>query len=710
MQFIYKQSNNYLSLITSVYEFSGRDRLVVFRNYIYLNGYDKLWVPYFFPNKFDYGSLSWNKEEETRRNEFLYWLYFSNPYLLNSKEWLEEERFRKTDLLKKNQEDLRVFNFVLFLNNFWLSQKFEDPFLFRFSYYSRLLSFFFYSTSYKFFYSELRRDFLNTQVGIVLLEKSIFYKNYYNNLLKIMVQKLGPYESKNPIFFFNMWDFSLYARSTFPFFYYISVFDLLDFNSKDSKREKIILTELERGVWTGPTYIEPYVESKLSFRKVLRRRMREGFSNFRRYIYASIYVVDINNILFLLQKNNFQLDFFINKKEYFLKKYEALMISRSFEFRDILSDKNLFFLKVRLYTDEVVLGFDDPGIYKRKKKIIFDSLLLLYREFFEKRIFEARFFLKISRDEILFFSDQFYFFHDVFYKQCEFLDDFFQLMDFQISLFYRYLSRISLEIQLKNFYFFFYKNLFIRMNFLDFIDFSVKDFFYKCNFYLFFVVGSLVKKIFMKNKISVQASFLLDSRNFKELLSFNYSFYNNFFQKKIIRMRERGTLSLAFMSYFYFLKLMFFVSLNFFSHNSLNSNFPFSFVWYKSMFGYNNRFYSLNYDSLLFSYYLVANGFDNDELYSTEDRLLFRYKYYSPRVKKYKVSLYNNFYVDNGILQFQDQFTDFDQFNLYFKMMVSSYKFLKVIDVFDEKFSESVSLKWSILYNRLLAFVRYRRL
>ena len=434
MQFIYKSTNNYLSLKISFYELSGRDHLVVFRNYLYINGYDNLWVSYFLPNKFLYGSSSWNKEEESRRNEFLYWLYFSNPYLLNSKEWLEEERFRKADLLKKTQEDLRMFNFVLLLNNFWVLQNFDELFSFRSLYYGRLLSFYFNSTSYKFFYSELRRDFLNTQLGLTLFEKSIFYKNYYNKLLNITASNLGPYESKNSLFIFNMWDFPLFARSIFPFFYYISVFDFLDFTNKDFKRDKVVLSDVEKGIWTGPTYIEPYVESKLSFRKVLKRRMREGFNNFRRYFYGSIYIVDTNYILFLLQKNNFQMDFFVKKKEYFFKKYEDLMISRSFEFNDILSDKSLISLKLRLYSDEVVLGFDDPGIYKRKKKIIFDNILLLYRELLEKRIFDIRPFLKANRDEILFFSDQFFFFHDIFYKQYEFLDNFFQITDSQISL------------------------------------------------------------------------------------------------------------------------------------------------------------------------------------------------------------------------------------------------------------------------------------
>ena len=712
MQFIYKQSNNYLSLKISVYEISGRDRdrLVVFRNYIYLNSYDNLWVPYFLPNNFVYGSISWAKEEELRRNDLLYWLYISNPYPLNSKEWLEEERYRKADLLKKTQEDIRMFNLVLLLNNFWISQKFEEPFSFRYLYYAKILSFFFNRTSYKFFYSELRRDLLNSQLGMILFEKAVFYKNYYNNLLQVPVSKLGFHESKNTVFLFNMWDFPLYLRSVSPFFYYISVFDLLDFINKDVKREKVVLSDIEKGIWTGPTYIEPYVEAKLSFRKVLKRRLREGFNNFRRYIYGSVYVIDTNHILFLLKKNNYHWDFLTNKKEYFYKKYEDLMISRSFEFKDELLNRNSIALKIRLYSDEVVLGFDDPGIYKRKKKIIFDNMLFLYREFFEKRIFEVRLFLKANRDEKLFFSDQFYFFHDVFDKQHEFLDHFFQAMDSQVSFFYEYLVRVSFEIQLRSYYYFFYKDLFMRINFLYLIDVSVNNLFYKCNFHLFFVVDSLLKKVFMKNKISVSNSFLLESKNFKEILSFNYSFYNNFFQQKIVRMRERGSFSLAFNSYFYFLKLMFFVSLNLFSHSSLNMNPQISLVWYKSSFSYNNRFYPLYYDQVLSNYYLVSTSFENDELYSTEDRLLFKFKYYSPRIRKYKVSLYNNFNADRGILQFHDQFTDFDQFNLYFKMMVSSYKFLKVIDLFDEKFSESVSLKWSILYSRLLAFVRYRRL
>jgi hypothetical protein len=134
------------------------------RSYFYEKGYFILWEYMRMPNFFEKNSTLWVLEEDRRRRSIRYFFILENPYVLNSKEWLAEDKLRKLDFLKKISADLRSFSFFIFYLNSYLDKLNHNSmyvYIYLFELFQKEFSYIFSRKEYKDFFLKSKPELLN---------------------------------------------------------------------------------------------------------------------------------------------------------------------------------------------------------------------------------------------------------------------------------------------------------------------------------------------------------------------------------------------------------------------------------------------------------------------------------------------------------------------------------------------------------------------
>jgi hypothetical protein len=619
------------------------------RVYLYDKGYFLLWDYTRIPNFFEKNSLLWVYEEGRRQRSIRYFFIIQNPYILNSKEWLAEDKIRKLDLLKKISSDLRSFSFLIFYLHCYvdkLNQNSTVIYTSLFDLFQKEFSYVFSKKEYKDFFLKAKPDLLNKFDDLkkfLSLNRMAFVENF----------SMASVDNRYQIF--NM-DNEVTA-DIFPYLY-LQTMNFFDLNK----------------LYGSINYIRTFFFISLQKIKGFYYSIRNGLQDFYLFSFLrilSFYFIDILKDSFI-SKRPLQSSFIIKISKWFSSLEKNFIISRNKQ----VNLSNLSYLDEYFFFDYFInkhVRLDylvDEDIYSDnlfQKRYALSKAMMHYSSSFTYNG------LDYSLFRPFFDSEDFYF------KNLRVINNLF----LNILRDYRSFSL--------NAFFFFFKlydtskktnNIFLKYYFLNIME--LPEIFFSIHKFNSYGLSDLYKNIdynsssvrsyFISKVITVLGQGLISK--YRSILSFFKKYFYAFYFLTSLNVYDFSNLNLLFESVF-FKKTVNVISDYLFYKGSFNK------VWFFLPSGVNLNFFKINYINSYLNLKQTPSIFSG-----LPSAAIFDVKYYKrkrdSRIKsyfyKYNILLFNSLKKSSNDLFLYDSVSNYNKYLCFFKMVNSLSRIKRVLD------------------------------